>query len=285
LKDESMDPFQVVRGLLTSSVARTWSNAKRNELFYMDYDLIPLLVQQNYAKCIDKIVDPRALLAMKKANEFITFGDVISRAIHTDNQWALLPAYGTLSTVAPSFACNNVLTFPEFPAWLGKQSTTGKNLRLLRELRSLIGASSTCTSRNLKKCGYSDVLYEILTAKLASPEGIKETIALLDELGVPKDTLFEVLTETRFSWQTDPYAKIDSKTKASFTRSYNAGNHVVKAGNADVIKTSKRGAAAPAPRKNHSLDGDEVDEPEEPAEDQDNEPSVLVKAAKPKKRN
>ena len=242
-KDESMDPFQVVKGLFTSSVARSWDHGKRNELFFMDYDLIPLLVQQNYSKCIEKVTDPRALLAMKKANEFITFGDVIGRSIHTDNQWALLPEYGTVSTVAPSFACNNVLTFPEFPSWLGKQSSAGKNNRLIRELRSMIGTVSTCTSRNLKLSGYSDVLYEVLVGRLASPEGIKETIAMLDELGVPKDSLFEVLSETRFSWQLDPYSKVDSKTKASLTRTYNSGNHLVRAGNADSIKQGKKSSA------------------------------------------
>jgi replication factor C subunit 1 len=283
-KDESMDPFQVVKGLLTSSIARTWSNAKRNELFFMDYDLIPLLVQQNYAKCIEKIVDPRALLAMKKANEFITLGDVVSRAIHTDNHWALLPEYGVLSTVAPSFACNNVLAFPEFPAWLGKQSTTGKNSRLLKELRSLIGSSSTCTSRNVKLSGYSDVLYEVLTARLSTPEGIKETIAMLDELGVSKDALFEVLSETRFPWQSDPYSRIDSKTKAAFTRSYNSGNHVVKAGNADAIRSTKRGGNQPPTKtKQMEEDGCDIDDEIDEKEDDSN---ILVKQAKPaKKRN
>jgi replication factor C subunit 1 len=285
-KDESMDPFQVVKGLFTSSVARTWDYAKRNELFYLDYDLIPLLVQQNYAKCVDKISDPRVLPALKKANEFITFGDVLSRAIHTDAQWALLPEYGTISTVAPSFACNNMLQFPEFPSWLGKQSTTGKNLRLIRELRSMVGAYSTCTSRNLKLSGYSDVLYEILVSKLGTPDGIKETIAMLDELGVPKDSLFEVLAETRFNWQTDPYAKVDSKVKASLTRTYNAGNHLVRAGNADCIKNAKKSSAPAAQSRKHSeFDDGDGEEPEIP-EEEDNTASVLVKPAKAsKKRN
>ena len=283
-KDESMDPFQVVKGLFTSSVARTWDHAKRNELFFMDYDLIPLLVQQNYAKCVDKITDPRVLPALKKANEFITFGDVLSRAIHTDAQWALLPEYGVVSTVAPSFACNNMLQFPEFPAWLGKQSTTGKNTRLIRELRSMIGSVSTCTSRNLKLSGYSDVLYEILVSKLGSGDGIKETIAMLDELGVPKDSLFEVLSETRFSWQTDPYSKIDSKVKASLTRTYNAGNHVVRAGNADAIKNAKKNTSSSANHGGKRSEFDDEAGEEDIIEDEDKATNVLVKPAKISKR-
>ena len=276
VKDEAMDPFAVVKGLFTSSVARTWSYEKRNELFFIDYDFVPLLAQQNYLKAVDKVTDPRVLPAIRKACEFITSADVIGKAIHTDAHWGLLPEYGTLSTVAPSFACNNVLQFPDFPVWLGKQSSLGKNARLFKELRSMVGSFSTCTSRNLKLSRYSDVLYQSLTAKLASA-GVKETIAMLDELGVPKDSLFEVLGETRLPWQTDPYAQIDSKTKAAFTRSYNAGSHLIKTGTGDMTVRAKKNHV---PSKMGREDQDEQSEDETPEE-----PVMSVQRAKPKKRN
>jgi replication factor C subunit 1 len=243
-KDLSMNPFDVVKGLFTSSVARTWDYAKRNEMFYVDYDLLPLLVQQNYLKCVEKVTDPRVLHAMKKANEYICSGDTLSRAIHQDSQWGLLPELGVVSTVAPSFACNNQLAFPEFPAWLGRQSSQGKNSRLMKELRNMVGSISTTTSRNMKLSRYSDVLYETLVLRLTEG-GIQATVDLIDAMGVPKDVLFEVLAETRFSWQTDPYALIDSKTKAALTRTYNSKAHVIKAGStaAPGVAKKARGAA------------------------------------------
>ena len=286
-KDETMGPFEVVKGLFTSTTAKTWDYAKRNELFFLDYDLTPLLVQQNYLRCVDKITDPRVLPAMRKANEFITLGDVIGRAIHQDSQWALLPEYGTMSTVAPAFACNNALAYPDFPAWLGKQSTFGKNSRLFKELRTMTGTLTTCTARNVKLSGYADVLYETLVGQLGNPDGIKATIHMLDELGVTKDSLFEVLSETRFNWQTDPYAKIDSKTKSALTRTYNSGNHVLRAGGAENVKAAKKGAVTTAHAKQRNDFGDE-DDFEDPPEVEDDQPaSALVKPAKAtaKKRN
>jgi replication factor C subunit 1 len=239
-KDLSMGPFEVVKGLFTSSVARTWDYAKRNEMFFVDYDLLPLLVQQNYLKCVEKVTDHRVLAAMQKANEYICLGDVVSRAIHQDSQWGLLPELGVVSTVAPSFACNNQLPFPDFPAWLGRQSTQGKNLRLMKELRNMVGSFSTTTSKNMKLSRYSDVLYETLVMRLTEG-GIQATINLIDEMGVPKDVLFEVLAESRFSWQNDPYAVVDSKTKAALTRTYNSKAHVIKAGSSSAPGVAKKG--------------------------------------------
>ena len=277
-KDLSMGPFEVVKGLFTSSVARTWDYAKRNEMFYVDYDLLPLLVQQNYLKCVEKITDPRVLFAMKKANEYICLGDTLSRAIHQDSQWGLLPELGVVSTVAPSFACNNQLAFPDFPAWLGRQSTQGKNLRLMKELRNMVGSISTTTSRNMKLSRYSDILYETLVLRLTEG-GIQATVDLIDELGVPKDVLFEVLAESRFAWQTDPYAVVDSKTKAALTRTYNSKSHVIKAGStaAPGVTKKARGGTSGTPSDDEGANND--------YDEEDARASSLVKPANVTKSN
>ena len=279
-KDDAMGPFEIVKGLFTSATARTWDYQKRNELFFIDYDLTPLLIQQNYLRCVEKVMDPRALPAMMKAAEFIAFGDVISRAIRVDSQWGLLPEYGTISTVAPAFACNNVLGYPEFPAWLGKQSSQGKNTRLFRELRSMMGPVSTCTARNLKLSGYSDVLYDSVVGQLANGGTIQATIAYLDALGVPKDSLFEVLAETRFTWQADPYASVDSKTKAALTRTYNAGNHLVRAGLTSG-STAKKTAAGGMQRLTE--DDDEEGEAGEGDDVEEKDDKLVKQKSAPKK--
>ena len=268
-KDVALGPFEVVKNLLTSSVARTMSFQKRLELFFLDYDLIPLLVQQNYPKCVENVTDPRVWTALCKAAEYVSCADVLGRAIHTDAHWNLLPEFGILSTVGPTFACNNNLGYPEFPAWLGKQSTTNKNFRLMKDLRNMVGTVSSITSRNLKLCGYSKVLYSSVMAPLQAGN-IQETIQLIDKIGVPKDSLFEVLSESRFPWQPDLYSAIDSKTKSALTRAYNAKEHLVKAGNVSGI-TSKRTS------KN-------IDSNEEELVDSEPDVSSLIKVAKKKKR-
>jgi replication factor C subunit 1 len=277
-KDETLGPFDVVKGLFTSSVARTWSYQKRNELFFSDYDLIPLLVQQNYVRSVDKVTDPRVLPALQKASEYISLGDVISKAIHMDAHWNLLNEMGTVSTVAPSFACNNVLPFPDFPVWLGKQSTTGKNSRLLKELRTMVGSTATTTTRNLKLSGYADILYQTLVAQLApgGTESIANTIKFIDEIGAPRDAIFEVLSETRMASQPDLYGQIDSKTKSALTRTYNAQSHMLKAGAA---------TSDPKKAKAQISRGNSQESPEEEQEDDEDDNSdndISTSLVKPK---
>ena len=268
-KDIAMGPFDIVKGLFTSATARGWNYQKRNELFFIDYDLIPLLVQQNYVKCVEKVVDPKVWPALAKAAEYICFADSIGRAIRTDSHWNLLPEFGVMSTVGPSFACNNVLSFPEFPVWLGRQSSLGKHARLMKELRGMV-PDSTTTSRNMKLSGYPSVLYSSVISRLASgqTDAIAKTVDFIDALGVPKDSLMDVLGESRLPWQPDPYSAVDSKTKAAFTRAYNAKEHLVKAGNAIKVASKKR-------QTENSNDDEEEEE---------DRSSGLIKVAKSKKK-
>ena len=285
-KDLAMSPFDVVKGLFTSAVARTWSYQKRNELFFTDYDMIPLLVQQNYVKCVEKVTDVRALFALRKSAEYISVGDILSRAIHTDAHWNLLPEMGVMCAVGPTFACNNVLGYPEFPSWLGKQSTQNKNARLMRELRTMGATVSTVTSRNLKLAGYSDVLYELLVSRLRAggPEAIKSTIDFIDQIGVSKDSLFEVLSDSRFSWQQDPYSAIDSKTKSALTRTYNGKPHLLRSGAA--IGPPPKKSTQPSSLKRTSEEDDQEEQIDEDPGDADARelPSSLIKVASRKKK-
>lgn len=49
------------------------------DLFFIDYDLIPLLVQENYLTSMGDRRDLESLNRMAEAADFISLGDSISR--------------------------------------------------------------------------------------------------------------------------------------------------------------------------------------------------------------
>jgi hypothetical protein len=63
-----------------------------------------------------------------------------------DQNWALLPDFGFLSTVGPSLVVKGTSNYPYFPQLLGKMSSARKANRLLRELKQKM-ADRICSDR------------------------------------------------------------------------------------------------------------------------------------------
>ena len=278
--------FDVTRSLLTTSSARTMNFSARLDSVFVDYDLIPLLIQQNYPRCVASAPNAAgALHACSVAADFISSGDRIAKSMRQTQNWSLLSEYCAISSVAPAYACNNILGFPEFPAWLGKNSTQNKSMRLLREAKAMLGGSKKLsTSLEL------DLIYGVICGVLkgetraceiakgairGTEEPVALAVALLNHLELPKDFLTEHLTELRsLPNQPDLYSPVDSKIKAAFTRSYNASEGRMRVA---VVGGSKvRGAGEEGLGEDVEEARDEEDEVE------DKKLGGLVKAAKPK---
>jgi len=93
------------------------------DLFFIDYDLIPLLVQENYLTSMGDKNSLNDLERMADAAEFISLGDSISRQVRTNQDWSLLPNMGLCSAVAPCLIAKGTTFYPRFPEWLGKNSS------------------------------------------------------------------------------------------------------------------------------------------------------------------
>jgi replication factor C subunit 1 len=88
-------------------------------MFYLDYDLVPLLIQENYLTCYSaKDADAKSLNTLKKiakSADHISFGDTINKRIRMNNNWNLLQDNGIHSSVAVGNYSANFLGFPKFP--------------------------------------------------------------------------------------------------------------------------------------------------------------------------
>lgn len=111
------------------------------DLFFVDYDLIPMLVQENYLSALQD----DALEAMAQAADNIALGDIVLTKVKSQNEWSLLPVYAHLSSIAPGKLANADCGSLKFPEALGKSSTIRKNERLLSEMKVISGFGVNAT--------------------------------------------------------------------------------------------------------------------------------------------
>jgi hypothetical protein len=192
-----------------------------------------------------KCFQPGEVANIPKSAYLISFGDVISRAIRSEQNWNLLPEFGLIGNIfVPPKMDPGYSPFPEFPMWLGKNSTTRKSARIAQELQCVVSVASSVTARNVIKSNYAHVLFVHFVHELihAMHSGANPALPTLDLLGVSKNDLVELLTELLLPWQPDVYSeKLDAKSKAAITRMCNAHHAALKSGGAHFRRLKSAG--------------------------------------------
>ena len=175
------------------------------ELVFVDYGMIPLMVQEVYVASSKYSLDD-----VVTASEFISTADLMDRYIRQKQDWSLLPHY-VQNVAAAAKSVSGPAPFQIFPQWLGKNSKRLKHRRYMDDLSSKINCSN-----DVFRLDYADAIHQILLAPLTcdSPD-IKGTIKIMDSLKLMRDDLVnlqEVLIDQ---------IEIPTKTKTAFTREYN----------------------------------------------------------------
>ena len=181
----------------------------RLNLVFQDADIIPLFIQENYPHyrpfAAKSELDRLELVA--KAARNIAEGDVMNKSVRVKQNWGLMPYANIVSAVMPASALRGPRevfgafpgerNFNRFPGWLGKNSTHGKNKRLLREIHAHATSASSGedaggfkTDAAALREAYLPVLKTIITAPMRShamggreKEGIEEVMATMDAYG------------------------------------------------------------------------------------------------------
>lgn len=278
------------RGLAgADSAAVKGSFYKRNDAFFVDYSLIGLNVHQNYLKVMigqqnearkggdDDVL--KFLERMHDATETMSDYAVAEHAVRSgDMNWGLLPFSGMLTVKTGFHAAGKnggfLPGFPEFTAWMGKNSSRGRKNRLLQELGYHMNyrVSGGLTELRLN---YIPLLRDRFVALLFDDEGSKtgEAIKLMDEYGLDRDDVFENLEEFKMGQESKSFASLDSKQKADFTREYSKGTHksqalVAEQGSGKISKKNPTKERDPA-------DMDAVDDDAQESESEDEEDEEL----------
>uniref|UniRef100_A0AAV1UCY4 Replication factor C subunit 1 n=1 Tax=Peronospora matthiolae TaxID=2874970 RepID=A0AAV1UCY4_9STRA len=271
-KDESLrlNPFSATQQIFR----RDLSFDARNEAYFVDYDLMPLMVQENYIQSImnNRTSSDENLEAAMHASEFISESDLLSTYVRVEQRWDLLTKQAAMNVGACIYSAG-FIGHPEFSKWLGKNSTASKSKRLLSEL-SVRMRSHASGSQEVICLDYVPYMKEILLQKLLlGKDNFHEVIELLDECEITREDLTESMESFKFSGvKRHSYSDLDSKAKTAFTRMYNKAFHKSQAivesvlgsgtakkgrGQASVIKDEENGL--PVPSDAESEPDEEVD--------------------------
>lgn len=216
---------------------------RRTDAFFNDYALMGLLVHQNYLKVAVKPYltakasgDPQteyeSLVSTCEGTEAMSDFAVAEHGVRSgDQNWGLLPLCSVL-TVKGGFHVGGenggfLPGYPEFSAWLGKNSSRGKHDRLLQELGHHMNYKISADKTELR-LGYLPMIRQRLVDLMMPSDGsepnVEEAIAFMDEYGLDRDDLFENIDEFVMD-DAKKFADIDSKSKSAFTREYNKSVH------------------------------------------------------------
>ena len=215
-KDSSLrlDLFSATQKLMTQ---RHQPLSDAEDLVYVDYTMIPLMVQEAYLSA------SRTLDEAVNASEEISFGDLVSSLQWNTQDWSLLP-HVVHSTVAVSRKTSGPCPFQIFPKLLGKNSTRGKRRRFLED----VGRAQGKTASSMRLEEY-DAIQTILLKPISLLKGekkdlpvIQDIIAQMDAIHLNRDQLIDGSDLVFGS------IELSTKVKTMFTREYNKGHSVVK---------------------------------------------------------
>ena len=271
MKDVHLGPFEAIKKVFPTGFdpAKNATLVQRCDLFFHDYNLMPLMVFENYTKSTHpatRRTDVDKLRALVRTAESLSFGDVIEKNIRTNNNWSLLPQQAVFSVAAPSIYMSSQLqTLPMFPSYLGKISNMNKRDRLLQELKVHMNLKISGNKTALS-LDYLELMRDTII-RLLKKGDVEKVVEFLDSYYLKKEDLDAIMELTGFSNEPDPFTKIDSKVKAALTRAINKSTVLLPYLYGDPIKKVTRGKGkAAASKKKSSIDEDENDEEEEEME-------------------
>ncbi|EXJ83124.1 replication factor C subunit 1 [Capronia coronata CBS 617.96] len=285
-----LKPWDIVSKILRPQMFAPSSTATLNdksELYFNDHEFSYLMLQENYLKTQPSLAssyhgrerDMKLLELVDNAASSISDGDLVDRMIHgSQQQWSLMPLHAIFSFVRPaSFVYGNFHNQVGFAGWLGQNSKQGKLSRFVKEIQGHMRLRANA-DRNEVRQQYLPALWDktIGTLQEEGKEAVQDVIDFMDSYYLTKDD-FDAMLELGVGPKDQEKVKIDTATKATFTRLYNSQSHPMPFVKSSNVLGVAKGAAAKKdkPDLEEAVDESEPDEvlgPDvEPAEEEDAE--------------
>jgi replication factor C subunit 1 len=199
------------------------------ELYFNDHEFSPLMLQENYLgtnpmqalNYSGKEKNMKTLELASQAADSISDGDLVDRMIHgSQQQWSLMPTHAVFSFVRPaSFVAGSTAgNQTRFTSWLGKNSSTNKLSRLVKEIQAHMRLRSSGDRHEVRQ-QYLPVLWTQLVQKLQKEgkDSVPAIIELMDSYFLTKDD-FDAIMELGIGPMDQEKIKIETQAKAAFTR-------------------------------------------------------------------
>ena len=211
---QRVDAFSATGRLIGGGDSRT----VKEELVFLDYGMIPLMVAEGYVAAIGKPrgsgLRPDDTVLMERcsmAGGYLGDYDILDRRIRGAQTWALMP-HAVSAVVSAAVATEGIAPFQIFPSWLGKQSKRLKHRRWLRDMRGrgVLGGGSE---------GILDTLDCLRSMLFVKGKSAVEIVGKLVDIGATRDDMLETIVEMTYKDDVERVA-IDTKTKGGITREW-----------------------------------------------------------------
>ncbi|KAI0124501.1 DNA replication factor C, large subunit [Hypoxylon sp. NC0597] len=288
-----LKPWDICQKMLGGGLFSPASKATLNdkiELYFNDHEFSYLMIQENYLRTKPAVLNQnnynkreanlKALEMVDLAAESISDGDLVDRMIHgPQQQWSLMPTHAVFSTVRPASFVAGQLIGSNFTTWLGNNSKYGKLGRYIREIHSHMRLRSSGDHNEIRQ-QYLPVLWTRLIKRLADEgkESVEEVIELMDSYFLTRED-FDSIKELGVGPQDEENVSIDTQTKSTFTRLYNAMSHPIPFMKASSVIAPTR-ASKEKPDLEEAIDEDDDIEAVEAVEVVDEDDDVDIEKDK-----
>ncbi|NXB19634.1 RFC1 factor, partial [Rhagologus leucostigma] len=288
-KDIKLGPFDVVRKVFaTGEEAARMSLIDKSDLFFHDYSLAPLFVQENYVH-----VKPAAaggnlkkhLMLLSRAADSICDGDIVDKQIRSKQNWNLLPTQAIYASVLPGELMRGYMSqFPVFPSWLGKFSSTGKHDRIIQEL-AMHMSLRTQTCKRTVNMEYLSYLRDALVQPLKDfgADGVQQAVTFMDSYCLMKEDVENIMEISTWGGKPSPFSKLDPKVKAAFTRAYNKEAHLTPYSLSSVKASKRQSGSALTLDLTEDLNVEEIQSDEDEQDTVDSDAMIKQKKVKSSK--
>ncbi|XP_064547571.1 replication factor C subunit 1 [Drosophila montana] len=219
-KDLKLGPWEVVRKVFTADEHKHMSIYDKCDLFFHDYSMAPLFVQQNYLQVLPQGNRNEVLSKVAAAADALSLGDMVDKRIRANSAWSLLPTQAVFSSLLPGeYMCGHFTGQINFPGWLGKNSRSNKRSRLAQELHD---HTRVCTSgsRLSVRLEYAPHLLANIVRPLAQ-EGVPAALQVMKDYHLLREDLESLMELTTWPGKKSPMDAVDGRVKAALTRAYN----------------------------------------------------------------
>ncbi|XP_039960664.1 replication factor C subunit 1 [Bactrocera tryoni] len=280
-KDLKMGPWEVVRKVFSADEHKHMTLNDKCDLFFQDYSMGPLFVQQNYLQVSPTGSKSDIPSKVASTADALSLGDLVDKRIRSNSAWSLLPTQAIFSSVLPGEYMSGHFTGQiNFPGWLGKYSRSNKRSRLAQEIHDHTRLR-TSASRQSIRLDYAP----FLLAKIVRPlkelgmEGVEQSLEILKEYHLLREDIDSLVELTTWPGKKSLLDDVDGRVKAALTRAYNkevlAYSYSVHAG------VKKKKSEATVETEMYGMEGEDGgDAPVSDEEEDKIENDGLIKAKK-----
>ncbi|KOS23280.1 Replication factor C subunit 1 [Escovopsis weberi] len=248
-----LKPWDICQKMLAGGLFTPASKSTLNdkiELYFNDHEFSYLMIQENYLRTKPMALNHqgytkreetlKTLELFDQAAQSISDGDLVDRMIHGPQQhWTLMPTHAVFSTVRPASFVAGQLMGSNFTSWLGNNSKAGKLGRYVRELHSHMRLRTSGDHNEIRQ-QYLPLLWSQTVDRLQGEgtDAVGDVIDLMDSYFLTRED-FDAIQELGLGPMSEERVSIETKTKAAFTRTYNAMSHPIPFIKASTVTVPK----------------------------------------------